>query len=125
MRIDQLRGVFAAMLTPLKSDFSPDLTAVQSFLDFLPSRGCHGAVLLGTTGDGPSLSPAQRISIIKAALEMRQEYPELRLLAGTGTPSLDETIALTRAAFDLGIDAVLVLPPYSYRTAGAEGLVGW
>ncbi|HJW90279.1 MAG TPA: dihydrodipicolinate synthase family protein [Anaerolineales bacterium] len=125
MRIDQLRGVFAAMLTPLKSDFSPDLTAVQSFLEFLASRGCHGAVLLGTTGEGPSFSPAQRISIIKAALEMRQEYPELRLLAGTGTPSLDETIALTRAAFDLGIDAVLVLPPYYYRTAGEEGLFSW
>ena len=50
-----LYGVFAAALTPLKPDFSPHLDALPVLLDFLAQRGCHGALLLGTTGEGPSL----------------------------------------------------------------------
>lgn len=48
-----------------------------------------------------------------------------RLIAGTGTPSLTETIELTKSAFDLGYDAVLVLPPYYFRKATDDGLFAW
>jgi 4-hydroxy-tetrahydrodipicolinate synthase len=58
-------------------------------------------------------------------LEIRQDHPEFLLLAGTGTPSLEETIELTRAAFDLGFDAVVVLPPYYYRNVSEDGLFSW
>jgi 4-hydroxy-tetrahydrodipicolinate synthase len=46
-------------------------------------------------------------------------------MAGTGTPSLEESIELTCAAFDLGYDGVVVLPPYFYRKASDEGLFAW
>ena len=49
-----LAGVFAAAVTPLRSDFSPDLNVLPSLLGFLAGRGCHGILLLGTTGEGPS-----------------------------------------------------------------------
>jgi 4-hydroxy-tetrahydrodipicolinate synthase len=88
---------------------------VPRLLDFLARRGCHGALLLGTTGEGPSFAPEERIAIFRAALEVQQTQPAFRLLAGTGTPSLEETIILTRAAFDLGMDGVVVLPPYYFR----------
>ncbi len=120
-----LTGVFAAAVTPLLPDFSPDCSAIPSLLGFLARRGCHGALLLGTTGEGPSFSPEQRCDILRAALEVRRDFPEFRLLAGTGTPSLDETIRLTRTAFDLGMDAVLVLPPYYFRKSTPEGLFDW
>lgn len=120
-----LAGVYAAALTPLHADFSPNLEAIPRLLDFLARRGCHGALLLGTTGEGPSFSPAERENILRAALAVRQVHPEFRLLAGTGTPSLQETIDITRSAFDLGIDGVVVLPPYYYRKASEEGLFAW
>ena len=41
-----LAGVYAAALTPLKADFSPDLEAIAPFLEFLASRGCHGALII-------------------------------------------------------------------------------
>lgn len=41
----------------------------------------------------------------------RQQLPGFKLLAGTGTPSLTESIELTKLAFDLGYDGVVVLPP--------------
>jgi 4-hydroxy-tetrahydrodipicolinate synthase len=121
----KINGVFAASITPLKSDFSPDLDSFPGYLDFLARRGCHGALLLGTTGEGPSFSPEQRIDILKVALEIRQDWPDFWLLAGTGTPSLDETVGLTKAVFDLGIDGVVLLPPYYFRTSGEDGLFSW
>jgi 4-hydroxy-tetrahydrodipicolinate synthase len=122
-----LAGVFAAAVTPLKEDFSPDLEAVPSLLGFLAGRGCHGILLLGTTGEGPSFSPEERLGIFRAALQIREIHRTVqggtcKLLAGTGTPSLTETISLTHSAFDLGYDGVVVVPPYYFRKATDEGL---
>jgi len=120
-----LAGVYAAALTPLKGDFKPDLEAIPPLLAFYARRGCHGALLLGTTGEGPSFAPEEKIGIFRAASRVREEYPDFRLMAGTGTPSLEETSALSRAAFDLGFDAVVVLPPYFFRKTTDEGLLTW
>jgi 4-hydroxy-tetrahydrodipicolinate synthase len=120
-----LSGVYAAALTPLKADSTPDPEPVPAFLSFLADRGCHGALIFGTTGEGPSFSPAERKLIWEAALGVRETHPEFRLLAGTGTPSLQETIDLTKTVFDLGYDGVVVLPPYYFRTATDDGLYNW
>jgi 4-hydroxy-tetrahydrodipicolinate synthase len=120
-----LSGVYAAVVTPLQPDYSPDLEGIPILLDFLARRGCHGALLLGTTGEGPSFSPQERSRILQAAVSIRHTYPHFRLLAGTGAPSLEETIDLTRAAFDLELDGVVVLPPYYYRKITDDGLFAW
>jgi 4-hydroxy-tetrahydrodipicolinate synthase len=120
-----LFGVFAAALTPLRQDYSLALDELPPFLDFLARRGCHGALLFGTTGEGPSFSPAEREELMRYALEVRQVHPEFRLLTGTGTPSLDETIELTRAAFELEFDGVVVLPPYYFKKVSDDGLYAW
>lgn len=122
---NNLYGVFAAAITPLTSEFQPDRAAIPDYLDFLARRGCHGALILGTTGEGPSFSPLQRQTILESAVRVRETHPHFRLLAGTGTPSLDETNLLTRMAFNLGYDGVVVLPPYYYRKAGDDGLFTW
>ena len=120
-----LSGVYAAALTPLKADSTPDPDPLPAFLSFLADRGCHGALIFGTTGEGPSFSPKERRLIYKAAIKIREVHPDFRLLAGTGTPSLGETITMTRKAFDLGYDGVVVLPPYYFRNASDEGLFKW
>src|SRR5690606_22576207 len=84
-----------------------------------------GAVLFGTTGEGPSFSPAEREILMRAACAARETLPGFRLIAGTGTPSLSETIDLTRLAFDLGFEAALVVPPYYFRNASDNGLFLW
>ena len=125
MTIHPLAGVYAAAVTPLQADLTPALEDIPPLLDFLAKRGCHGALLLGTTGEGPSFSPTERESILKAAVHVRETHPEFRLFAGTGTPSLDETIQLNKTAFDLGFNGVVVLPPYYFRDASEEGLFTW
>lgn len=120
-----LAGVYAAAITPLNDDGTPDLPGMARYLAFLAGRGCHGALLLGTTGEGPSFSPEERANIWEAATEVHRDFPDFRLMAGTGTPSLTETKDLNRIAFDLGFDAVVVLPPYYYRNASEDGLFTW
>jgi len=123
--IRPISGVFAAAVTPLKPDLSLDLDGLVEIIHFLGNRGCHGILLLGTTGEGPSLSINERLLICKAAARARQDLPGLHLLAGTGTPSLEDTSFLTKSAFDLGFDGVVVLPPYYFRKAPEDGIFNW
>ena len=119
-----LAGVYAAAVTPLLSPVSaPDLDSLPMLMQFLASRGCHGAVLFGTTGEGPSFSASEREAVFRVVQETSQG--DFRLIAGTGTPSLSETIQLTKLAFDLGYDAALIVPPYYFRKATEEGLFQW
>ncbi len=120
-----LAGIYAAAVTPLKYDSTLDLETVPVFLQFLASRGCHGALFFGTTGEGPSYSPKEREILMRSVRVYRQQIPGFRLLAGTGTPSLSETADLTKLAFDIGYDGVVVLPPYYFRKATDEGLFKW
>jgi len=122
-----LAGVYAASVTPLRGMHGStlDLESIPTLLSFFAARGCHGTVLFGTTGEGPSFSPAEREKLLRAACEARETLPEFRLIAGTGTPSLSETIELTKLAFDLGYDAALVVPPYYFRKATDDGLFHW
>ncbi|MBI5964840.1 MAG: dihydrodipicolinate synthase family protein [Chloroflexi bacterium] len=120
-----LAGVYAAAVTPLKDASTLDLEAVPVLLRFLAAGGCHGALLFGTTGEGPSFSPKEREILMRSVRVYRQQLPGFKLLAGTGTPSLSETIELTKLSFDLGYDGVVVLPPYYFRKATDEGLFNW
>jgi len=121
-----LRGVFAAAVTPLTPTLSPDLDAIPALLDFLAQRGCHGVLLLGTTGEGTSFSVDERLSVLRSGLRHRAAaIPGLKLLAGTGCASLADTITLTRAAFDLGVDGVVTLPAFYYKGVSAAGLVAY
>lgn len=119
------QGVFAAIVTPLNADFSLDFDTIQPLFSFLFQRGCHGGLLFGTTGEGPSFAPDERMAFMRRAIQARQTIPDFQLLAGTGTPSLEETIVLTRTAFDLGFNGVVVLPPYYYKKIEEEGLFLW
>lgn len=121
-----LAGIYAAAVTPLKADASSiDFESVPAFLHFLASRGCHGALFFGTTGEGPSFSPKEREALLRSVRVIRNQVRDFKLLAGTGTPSLSETIELTRLAFELNYDGVVVLPPYYFRKVTDDGLFNW
>lgn len=128
-----LAGVYAAAVTPYlskprtegKPDTAFDFESLAVFLHFLASRGCHGLLLFGTTGEGPSFSPREREALLRSIRVIRHQVRGLKLLAGTGTPSLSETIELTRLAYELGYDGTVVLPPYYFRKASDEGMFQW
>ena len=115
----ELNGIYAATITPFDESGRPDHEQLAAHLKQLARRGCHGALLCGTTGEGPSLSVEERIALFAAAAKAKTG---LRLLAGTGAASLEDTIALTRAAFEIGLSGVVIIPPFFYPAPAPEGL---
>lgn len=112
----------AAIVTPLTAQHTLDADAMRRLMLHLATCGLDGVVPCGTTGEGPSFSVAERLTIIKSAITARGT---LHIIAGTGCQALNDTIALTRDAIDAGADAALVLPPFFYKQAGEAGVIAW
>jgi len=118
-----LRGVIAATLTPFQSDAIPDAAKAIPYYAELLSDGCDGLNLLGTTGEGVSIALADRLAFMEAIAS--SSLPRERLIVGTGAAALGDAIRLTRAAFDFGFAAALVIPPFYYRDASDAGIAAF
>lgn len=117
---DRIEGLWVALATPLQADGSVDCPALLRHSERLLREGCDGLVPFGTTGEGTSFSASERLRAVEALLG-GGIAPE-RIALGVGYPSIPDTVALTRAALGVGLQHVLVLPPYFYRDAPAAGL---
>jgi len=114
------RGVFAATLTPMKTDLSIDHEALARHCRWLLKNGCDGIVLFGTTGEANSLTVAERKEIIDMLLE-GNPFAE-RLIVGTGCCAVGDTVDLTRHAQRYPVAGVLTLPPFYYKNVSDDGL---
>ena len=113
------RGVVTAVLTPFTADDKPDLKNLQCLVHALIKEGVDGLLLLGTTGEGPSTSYEEQVEIIQAGL---QAAGKCTIMAGTGCASLPDTIRLTARAFELGVHAVVTVPPFYFKKFSTPGL---
>lgn len=113
------RGVFAAALTPLQNDLSPDIGATIGHYRWLLDEGCDGIVCLGTTGEANSFSLDERLALLDALGET--DLPS-KLVVGTGCCALPDTVRLSKKAIEIGAAGVLVLPPFYYKNPSDEGL---
>jgi 4-hydroxy-tetrahydrodipicolinate synthase len=115
-------GVIAAVPTPVNENLTPIRDLFAEHCKWALANGCDGLNILGSTGEANSFDGSARRDVMGWAVET---LPTDRLMVGTGTPSLADTIALTKHADDLGYGVALVLPPYYYTPASDEGLIGW
>ncbi len=114
-------GVIVASITPLDDDGRPDGTALADHLDHLFDRGCDGALLFGTTGEGLSFTVEERRQTLETVLDAGIA-PD-NLLVGTGALPLPDVVSLTTHATDAGVGGVLVLPPFHFKHITDEGLL--
>ncbi len=117
---EHLAGIFAASITPVDEDGRVDVPRLLEHLRWLFQRGCHGVALFGTTGEATSFAPAERRRALEAVVEAGVD--PRRLMVGVGCTSRDETLELARHARGLGVEALLVLPPFYYKNVPDEGL---
>ena len=113
------RGVFAAALTPLGDDLSPDHEALTAHYRRLLDQGCDGIVCLGTTGEANSLSVDERLALLEAL--GKTDLPG-KLVVGTGCCAVPDTVRLSKKACEIGVAGVLVLPPFYYKGPSDDGL---
>ncbi|AZA13801.1 4-hydroxy-tetrahydrodipicolinate synthase [Corynebacterium choanae] len=111
--------VAVAMVTPFGSDGALDVAAGRKLAATLVSQGCDALVLGGTTGESPTTSDAEKITLIK---EIRQEVGDKVILcAGAGSYNTAHSVALAKKAADAGADSLLVVTPY-YSKPPQEGV---
>jgi 4-hydroxy-tetrahydrodipicolinate synthase len=84
------------------------------------ATGCTGLAPFGTTSEANSLGLDERMELLEELVDDGIE--PARLMPGTGTCSLSDTVVLTRHALDLGCGGVLMLPPFYYKGPSEEGL---
>jgi 4-hydroxy-tetrahydrodipicolinate synthase len=116
-----LRGAFTALVTPFAADGSLDEEALRRLVRWQVLAGIDGLVPVGTTGEAPTLTPAERERVIETVVSTVAESPSrgrIPVVAGTGTNDTAATIAATRRAAAIGADAALVVAPYYNRPDG-------
>lgn len=118
-----LRGVIAAVATPVEPNGEPDLARATKLARFLLDNGCDGLNVLGTTGEATSFSLAQRQRVMTAYRDAG--LPLDRLMVGTGAAAVADAVALTRHAAELGFAGALLLPPFYYKGVPDDGLADY
>ncbi len=123
MRDALFGGVNAAVLTPMTADLAPDLARMTAHCRWLLANGCDGLGILGTTGEANSIGVGERLRLMEDLVAAG--IPAAKLLPGTGTPALTDTVLLTEKARALGCRGVLVLPPFFYKNPSDDGLFAY
>lgn len=112
--------VLTAMATPLHDDGSLDLDGVQRLAAHLVDTGSDGLVVLGTTGESPTMTHAETLDTFRAVVEAVGE--RATVLAGCGKNDTAATATLVAEATGLGVDGILLVTP-AYNRPSQRGLI--
>ena len=113
------KGSLVALITPMTRDGKLDERAFQDFVAWQVAEGTQGLIPVGTTGESPTLSHEEHHRVVELAIEA--SAGRVPVIAGAGSNSTAEAVALTRHAKKAGADAVLVVTPY-YNKPTQEGM---
>ncbi len=119
MNIDWLRGCATALVTPFTAGGAIDEDRLRALIEYQISGGVRLLVPCGTTGESATLSESEDRHVIAITVEIARG--RARVIAGTGSNSTSAAIDYSRAARDLGVDAVLSVAPF-YNKPTQEGL---
>lgn len=112
------KGAYTALVTPFRGG-AVDETAYARLIEGQIAAGIDGIIPVGTTGESPTLDREEHRRVIQLAVQAAAG--RCQVIAGTGSNSTAEAIALTRDAREAGADAALVVAPY-YNKPSPEGL---
>jgi 4-hydroxy-tetrahydrodipicolinate synthase len=115
-----LGEVLTAIVTPFQEDGAVDVDGFRALCEHLLDNGSDGIVVTGTTGEAPTLSDDERLTLYAAAVEAVGGRGTV--VAGTGTYATAHSVHLTEQAHELGVDGFLVVTPY-YNKPPQRGIV--
>lgn len=114
-----ITGSIVAIVTPMHADGSLDVPGLRRLVDFHVQEGTDAIVIVGTTGESPTVNFDEHCQLIRVAVD--QASGRIPVIAGTGGNSTAEAIELTRFASQAGASAALSVVPY-YNKPTQEGL---
>ena len=114
-----ITGSLVALVTPMLDDGSVDFDAYRALIHWHIEQGTDASVVVGTSGESPTVSVEEHFELIKVAVE--QSAGRIPVVAGAGSNSTREAVEFTRYAYEVGADATLQVVPY-YNKPTQEGL---
>lgn len=115
-----LRGIVPPLVTPLLEQDRLDIAGLERLIEHQIAGGVHGLFILGTTGEGPSLSQRLQLEVVqRTTAQVRGRLP---VLVGISDTSMVESLAVARQAAEAGCDAVVATPPYYMPFSQAESI---
>ncbi|MEY3200909.1 MAG: hypothetical protein RIR70_459 [Pseudomonadota bacterium] len=114
-----IKGSLVAIVTPMQEDGSLDMPRLRSLIDWHIAEGTDGIVIVGTTGESPTVDWEEHCELIRVCVE--HAAGRIAVIAGTGANSTAEAIDLARFAQSVGAAAHLSVVPY-YNKPTQEGL---
>lgn len=114
-----IQGSLVAIVTPMHADGTLDLDALKKLIDWHVASGTAAIVIVGTTGESPTVDVDEHALLIKTTVE--HAAGRIKVIAGTGANSTKEAISLSAYARQVGADASLSVVPY-YNKPTQEGL---
>jgi len=112
-------GSIVAIVTPMEEDGALDFDALRHLLDWHVDQGTHGIVIVGTSGESPTVNVEEHCELIRVAVE--HINGRIPVIAGTGGNSTREAVELTEFAKQVGADASLQVVPY-YNKPTQDGI---
>ncbi len=120
MNIKIFSGVHTALITPFNKEGKVAFDEVEQLVEAQIRDGISGIVAVGTTGESPTLDHSEHIAVVECVV--KTAAGRVPVIAGTGSNSTDEAVALTRQAEAVGADGMLVVTPY-YNKPSQQGLL--
>ncbi len=119
--MQDIEGVYVANVTPFKDDASltVDVDSYLAHVSWLSEMGVRGVVPFGTNGEGPSMTLREKLRVLEALFE---GDVSIQVIPAVMQGNLPETLEMVEALERYPVAAVLVLPPYYFKPAVAEGL---
>ena len=115
--MSSIKGIYAASMSIFKEDFSLNLEQTKKHAENLIDKGCHGVVILGSTGQAQLISVKEKMELIEHLSNSSQKN---NFIIGTGNNSLTETINMMKHSKENGFNLFLLMPP-AYYQYGDEG----
>lgn len=118
--IDNIRGIIPPVTTPLTEEGKFDPASAEKLYGEMIAAGSHGLFLFGSSGEGPVLSREERSEAIKIAKSVIQD--KIPLFLGIMAPGTEQVINEAKWAEKMGVDVIVVCPPFYYPVTQSEVL---
>ncbi len=118
VRLQEVQGIIVPLVTPLLAQDTLDVQGLERLIDHVLLGGVHAIHLLGSCGEGPSLSAKVKRDLVSQTCQ--RVHRRVPILVGITDCAFAESVALAEHAHDSGADGLVVAPPYYYLTSQNE-----
>lgn len=119
----KIQGLFTSMITPFRKDNNKvDFDALMDLISFLGDHGCQGITPFASYGEFNSMSAVEKKEMLAYIME---SSGELKVMPNVGSDNFEDTLDFAHYAQGVGVDALVILPPYFYKDVEIEGLTNY